>query len=130
LSAVSHASDRGVRVGEVGFVSYLHQLRRLGVIDQSEVISWLGLHGAVIRATEAPLDDGERLDEDALESLTEIEILLEAQVRGERGDLGPASGLLGVPVRERVAEGLHHHPCTNDRVPARAELSAMQPPVS
>jgi hypothetical protein len=56
-------------VGQVGFVTYLHALRKLGVLSQPEVLGWLGLHGAVIRRSEAPLDDGSGLDEQALAGL-------------------------------------------------------------
>jgi hypothetical protein len=50
---------RAVRIGEEGFVAFLHELRRLGVLTQPDVIAWLALHGAVLRRTESPLDTGE-----------------------------------------------------------------------
>ena len=39
------------RVGEPGFVVYLHELRGLRVLSRREVLAWLALHGAVIRWT-------------------------------------------------------------------------------
>jgi hypothetical protein len=56
------------RLGDAGFVHYLHELRRLRVLSRGEVIAWMGLHGAVTRL-EPPLDDGNRLDEEALAEL-------------------------------------------------------------
>ena len=57
------------QLGEPGFVHFLCELRRLRVLSQREVVSWLGLHGAVVRLSEPPLDDGKRLDELALAEL-------------------------------------------------------------
>lgn len=56
------------RLGEPGFVTFLGELVRLGVLSRSEKRRWLALHGAVLR-TEPPLDDGERFDEEALGAL-------------------------------------------------------------
>jgi hypothetical protein len=56
-------------VGEEGFASYAHALAVLGVLDREELLGWLAFHGAVLRATEPPLDDGETLDEAALADL-------------------------------------------------------------
>ena len=56
-------------VGQPGFVSYLHQLRRLGVLSQPEVLRWLALHGSVIRLVEPPLDDGSGIDEQVFADL-------------------------------------------------------------
>jgi hypothetical protein len=57
------------RLGDLGFVAFAKGLHRLDVIDHDELLRWLELHGDVIRATEPPLDDGERFDEDALLAL-------------------------------------------------------------
>jgi hypothetical protein len=56
-------------IGQMGFVTYLHQLRRLGVLSQPEVIAWMALHGSVIRCVELALDDGFGIDEEALAEL-------------------------------------------------------------
>jgi hypothetical protein len=53
------------RLGEPGFLRFVHELNALGVLDRAELLSWLELHGCVLRATEEPLDDGERFDEEA-----------------------------------------------------------------
>lgn len=58
------------QLGEPGFVVYLHELRRLRVLSRREVVGWLGLHGAVIRMLEPPLDDGETFDEHAFAELS------------------------------------------------------------
>ena len=57
------------RVGEPGFVMYVHELRRLQVLSRREVLAWLGLHGAVIRLLEPPLDDGLGIDEQVFADL-------------------------------------------------------------
>jgi len=46
------------RVGEQGFVQFLHRLHELGVLDRYEVLQWLALHGAVLRL-DPPLDESE-----------------------------------------------------------------------
>jgi hypothetical protein len=56
-------------IGQPGFVGYLHELRRLGVLSQPEVLGWLTLHGTLIRSLELPLDDGTELDEQAFAEL-------------------------------------------------------------
>jgi hypothetical protein len=56
-------------VGEMGFASYVCELRRLRVLSRSEVRSWLALHGAVIRLSEPPLELDSGVDEDASEAL-------------------------------------------------------------
>jgi hypothetical protein len=56
-------------VGEAGFVRYLHELHRRQVISRREVVAWTALHGALIRHSEPPLDDGDSLDEEALSEL-------------------------------------------------------------
>lgn len=48
---------------------FLHELRRLRVLSQTEVLAWLGLHGAVVSLSEAPLDEGAGLDEQAFAGL-------------------------------------------------------------
>jgi hypothetical protein len=57
------------QVGEPGFVQYLHRLRDLDVLNRDELLAWLRLHGAIMRATGEPLDRGEGIDEEALASL-------------------------------------------------------------
>jgi hypothetical protein len=58
-------------VGEEDFVRFLVALRRLGVIDRTEKVRWLALHGAVIRAIEPPLEDDSGFDEAAFAALAE-----------------------------------------------------------
>lgn len=50
---------RAAHLGGDGFVTFLYGLQRVGVIDRAELRGWLGLHGAVIRAVEPPLDTGD-----------------------------------------------------------------------
>ena len=57
------------RVGEEGFVAFLGQLVHLGVLTRQEKVGWIRLHGAILRLIEEPLDDGERLDEEAFAAL-------------------------------------------------------------
>ena len=59
------------RVGDEGFLHFVHELRRSGVLDREETLGWLALHGAVLRAFGLPLDDGERLDPEAFRELEE-----------------------------------------------------------
>ena len=63
---------RAVRVGEEGFVRFLCDLRRAGVLDTDEARGWLALHGSVLRWTESPLDDGETLNEEAFQELERV----------------------------------------------------------
>lgn len=46
------------RLGEEGYVTFLKELQRLGVLQHAELLNWLALHGSVLRATEPPLDTG------------------------------------------------------------------------
>lgn len=57
------------RVGEKGFVAFVKALNRYDVLNHEELLRWLALHGAVMRATEPPLDRGEGVDEDLLRHL-------------------------------------------------------------
>jgi hypothetical protein len=59
------------RVGEEGYVHFLHVLLRLGVLDRDDVLAHLRLHGAVIRRAELPVDEGDGADEEALEALAD-----------------------------------------------------------
>ena len=47
------------RLGDGGFVNFLKELHRLGVLQHAELLDWLALHGSVLRATEPPLDRGD-----------------------------------------------------------------------
>lgn len=60
---------RACRIGEQGFTAYVRELHRLHVVTRGEVLSWLALHGVVIRSCEPPLDDGRGLDEQAFAEL-------------------------------------------------------------
>ncbi len=73
-----HVGGRGVgfppaviarRVGDEGFVEYLHRLQGFGILDHEELIAWLQLHGVVLRGTLRPLDDGTGVDEEELDAL-------------------------------------------------------------
>ena len=44
------------RIGEVGYVGYLHELRRLHVLTTEDLLVHLRLHGAVLRITGQPVD--------------------------------------------------------------------------
>ena len=57
------------RLGEVGYVTFVHELERLGVLDRDSVREHLRLHGHLLRMCEPPLDDGGRLDEQAFAKL-------------------------------------------------------------
>jgi hypothetical protein len=59
----------GAQVGLEGFTSFLGLLVRLGVLTPKEKRGWLGLHGAVMRATLPPLDDGTGINEEEFEAL-------------------------------------------------------------
>jgi hypothetical protein len=61
----------GAEVGREGFVAYLGELRRLGVLSQAEKLGWLALHGGLMRATLPPLDDGTGVDEERLQALVQ-----------------------------------------------------------
>jgi hypothetical protein len=58
-----------VRLGEPGFVHYLHRVRDLDVLDRDELLTWLRLHGWIMRATGEPLDTGSGIDEETFASL-------------------------------------------------------------
>ena len=60
---------RAAHLGEDGFITFLYALVRLGVIDRAELRGWLGLHGAVMRATEPPLDTGSGVPDGLIERL-------------------------------------------------------------
>jgi hypothetical protein len=62
---------RAARLGDPGFVSFVLRLHVEDVLDHNELIAWLHLHGAVMRATLPPLDTGEGIPEDALRTLQE-----------------------------------------------------------
>jgi len=62
-----------VQIGTLGFVAFAKGLERLGVIDREELLGLLRLHSAIVRATEEPLDDGERFDE---ETFSRLQVLL------------------------------------------------------
>jgi hypothetical protein len=55
-------------VGELGFIRFVHDIAALGVLDRPETLAWIALHGALLRLAE-PLDDGQGIDEGALEEL-------------------------------------------------------------
>ena len=57
------------QIGEEGFVPFLGELVRLGVLTRDEKRAWLALHGAVMQATLPPLDDGQGVDHKALDAL-------------------------------------------------------------
>ena len=59
------------RLGEEGFVVFLQELHWLGVLQHAELLAWLSLHGAVLRAIEPPLDDGETFHEERISDLWE-----------------------------------------------------------
>ena len=63
------------RLGEEGYVVFLKELHRLGVLQHAELLNWLTLHGHVLRATEPPLDTGDGVPDSfiamLLEDLTE-----------------------------------------------------------
>lgn len=80
---------QAVGVGEEGFVSFLHELKRLRVLDHDELLAWLRLHGDVIRLIEPPLDE-EALRELALELGGQVSELPPA-VRAERSPEGGAA---------------------------------------
>lgn len=44
------------RLGEVGYVTFIHELERLGVLDRDSVREHLRLHGHLLRMCEPPLD--------------------------------------------------------------------------
>jgi hypothetical protein len=56
-------------IGRQGFVTYVHRLRRLGVLSQPDVLGWLRLHGSLLRLMEEPLDDGSGIDEETFVGL-------------------------------------------------------------
>ena len=56
---------KAARLGESGYVEFLHEVFWLGVITSEELIDHLALHGAVLRLDPA-LNDGMGVDEDAL----------------------------------------------------------------
>jgi hypothetical protein len=62
---------RAVPIGTSGFIAFAKELHQLGVLRYPELLSWLELHGAVIRGTEPPLDQGEGIDEEAFSALRE-----------------------------------------------------------
>lgn len=41
---------RAARLGEPGYVEFLHRLSDLGVIDRDERLELVAVHGAVLRA--------------------------------------------------------------------------------
>ena len=47
------------RLGEEGYVVFLKELHRLGVLQHAELLGWLELHGRVLCAIERPLDLGD-----------------------------------------------------------------------
>jgi hypothetical protein len=62
------------RLGEGGYVPFLKELHRLGVLQHAELLTWLELHGRVLRMVEPPLDGGDgvsylRVDELRLREL-------------------------------------------------------------
>ena len=60
---------RAAHVGTPGFVEYVHRLAELGVLDREERLRWVALHGAVLRATEPPLDQGDGVPDGLIEQL-------------------------------------------------------------
>ncbi len=58
-------------VGELGFVEFAKACHRLEVIDQAELLGWLGLHGAVMRWASRPLDEGDGIPDDGVKALLE-----------------------------------------------------------
>lgn len=67
--AISTPAVVARRLGEPGYVRFVKRLAELGVLDREERRGWIALHGAVLRATEPPLDDGTGPDEQALTAL-------------------------------------------------------------
>jgi hypothetical protein len=59
-------------IGEVGFVAFVKACHRLDVLDRGELLRLLGLHGAVLRATHRPLDEGEGIPPEALQALAQV----------------------------------------------------------
>lgn len=52
-------------------MAFLGELVRMGVLTRGEKLAWLALHGAVMRATLPPLDDGRGINEEALAALAD-----------------------------------------------------------
>ncbi len=57
------------RLGEDGFVTFLKELQRLGVLQHPELLGWLALHGRVLRIIEPPLDTGDGVPDGLIELL-------------------------------------------------------------
>ena len=48
---------QAAKLGEVGYVNFLLQLKDLGVVSRRDVLVHLRLHGDLLRLTGEPLDD-------------------------------------------------------------------------
>ncbi len=59
------------RVGEIGFLHFAKTMHAHGVLDREELLAWIQLHGAVMRATHVPLDRGEGTTDETFWALTE-----------------------------------------------------------
>jgi hypothetical protein len=60
---------RAAHLGEVGFLEFVLELGRLGVLDSEEALAWLRLHGDVLRVSEPPLDRGDGVPDGLVEWL-------------------------------------------------------------
>ena len=59
------------QLGTEGFVAFVGHLRQLAVVSAAEKSTSIALHGAVMRATLPPLDDGRGIDEQTLAALVD-----------------------------------------------------------
>jgi hypothetical protein len=60
---------QAARLGDAGFLAFVHRLAELGVLDREERLRWVSLHAAVLWATDPPIDTGNGVSDDLVPQL-------------------------------------------------------------